>query len=107
MKRILNYVTMTAFAVPILMIMGSAPAAAGNICGPHEKIVKQLESGYEEARSGFGLSGNGALVELFVSKAKGTWTFMLTRPDGVTCLMATGGNWEHMTVVDEVVEEMM
>ncbi len=85
----------------------SAPVFAAGVCGPHEKIVSQLENGFEEARTGFGLAGNGGMVELFVSKAKGTWTFMLTRPDGLTCLMATGGNWEHMTLVEKTAEEMM
>lgn len=71
----------------------SLPASAQTVCGPHEEIVKRLETGYKEARSGFGIAGNGGLVELFVS-AKGTWTFLFTRPDGVTCLMAAGGEWE-------------
>ena len=80
---------------------------ANSVCGPHEKIVTQLQTGYSESRSGYGLSGNGSLVELFVSKEKGTWTFMLTRPDGMTCLVASGGNWEDLQFVEKKVEELM
>ena len=86
---------------------GSGSAQAQRFCGPHEKIVKQLESGYQEARRGYGLAVNGTLVELFVSEEKGTWTFMYTRPDGITCLMANGGDWENMSPIEKVDEEVM
>lgn len=87
-----------------LLTVASA-ASAQNICGPHEEIVKRLEAGYEETRAGYGLAGNGSLVELFVSK-EGTWTFMYTRPDGITCLMAAGGDWEKIDKPIEASEEL-
>ena len=40
-----------------------------------------------------GMSTNGGLVELYTSDT-GTWTLMLTQPDGVSCLIAAGQNWE-------------
>ncbi|RED54008.1 hypothetical protein [Aestuariispira insulae] len=88
-----------------LMCAVASPASSQNICGPHEEIVKRLESGYQEKRAGVGLAGNGTLVELFISKDKGTWTFMYTRPDGVTCLMAAGGDWERIEDPVAVTEE--
>ena len=87
-------------ATASLLVAVASPASSQNICGPHEEIVKRLETGYQEKRAGVGLAGNGTLVELFISKDKGTWTFMYTRPDGVSCLMAAGGDWEK---VDEPV----
>lgn len=78
-----------------IVMLGASSASAQTVCGPHEEIIKRLETGYKEARTGFGIAGNGGLVELFVSE-KGTWTFLFTRPDGVTCLMAAGGDWEMM-----------
>lgn len=83
----------TAFLAVFLCVL-STETMAQSICGPHEEIVKRLETGYQEMRAGVGLAGNGTLVELFISKDKGTWTFMYTSPDGVSCLMAAGGDWE-------------
>ena len=88
------------------VMLGASSASAQTVCGPHEEIIKRLETGYKESRTGFGLAGNGGLVELFVSE-KGTWTFLFTRPDGVTCLMAAGGDWEKVdsplpTAADEL-----
>ncbi|WP_259780543.1 hypothetical protein [Aestuariispira ectoiniformans] len=89
-----------------LVFSVASAASAQNICGPHEEIVKRLEKNYKEARAGFGLAGNGTLVELFVSQDKRTWTFMYTRPDGITCLMAAGGDWEKIDTPVAVKEEM-
>lgn len=89
-----------------LMFSVASTASAQNICGPHEEIVKRLEDSYKEARAGFGLAGNGTLVELFVSEDKGTWTFMYTRPDGISCLMAAGGDWEKVDEPVPVKEEL-
>jgi hypothetical protein len=37
------------------------------------------------------------LVELFASPETGSWTILVTRPDGVTCLLAAGHSIEMAT----------
>ena len=71
----------------------AAPASAQSICGKRDEIVSRLESGYQEHNSAMGMSTNGGLVELYTSE-KGTWTLMLSQPNGVSCLIAAGENWE-------------
>jgi len=71
----------------------ATPATAQMVCGKHADIAKRLESGYQEVRTGIGLAGNGGLIELYTSE-KGTFTIVLTRPNGLSCLMAVGENWE-------------
>ena len=72
----------------------AAPAySAENICGKRDDIVSRLESGYQEFNSAMGMSTNGGLVELYTSE-NGTWTLMLSQPNGVSCLIAAGENWE-------------
>lgn len=77
---------------------GLATPAAGeeNVCGKRDEIVSRLENGYQEFNSAMGMSTNGGLVELFTSK-NGTWTLMLTQPDGISCLIAAGENWESFS----------
>ena len=36
------------------------------------------------------------VVEIFTS-ASGSWTIVVTRPDGQTCLVASGQAWEDIT----------
>ena len=71
----------------------ATPAFAQMVCGNHTDIAKRLQTGYQEVRSGIGLAGNGGLIELYTSE-KGTFTIVLTRPNGMSCLMAVGENWE-------------
>ncbi len=73
-----------------------APAGAQQaVCGDRNEIVSRLESGYQESNTGIGLSATGGLIELYTSE-KGTWTLMLTQPNGVSCLIAAGDNWENV-----------
>lgn len=89
----------------LFMSVGSSLASAQAVCGQHEEVTKSLQTGYNESPAGFGLLGNGGLVELFVSE-KGTWTFLITRPDGTACLMAAGGNWERLQQASPVADEL-
>lgn len=66
------------------------PAIAQTACGAHADIVKQLGDRYRERPIAAGLSSQGAIMEVFASKEGSTWTLVLTRPDGVSCLVATG-----------------
>ncbi len=62
-------------------------------CGDRGDLLTQLRDQYQEDPAGFGLTGNGAVVELMTSD-KGTWTLILSFPNGRSCLMATGDGWE-------------
>ena len=71
----------------------TAPANAQSVCGDRTEIVSRLESGYEEQAAAIGLSGTGGVVERYRSE-KGSWTLLITRPTGVSCLLAAGESWE-------------
>jgi hypothetical protein len=89
MKRFIFAMFAASFTASLAM-----PAAGEeDVCGKRDDIVSRLESGYQEFNSAMGMSTNGSLIELFTSD-KGTWTLMLTQPDGVSCLIAAGQNWE-------------
>jgi hypothetical protein len=78
----------------ILLTIESA-AAQSKVCSKRDDIVARLESGYKEFSTAMGMSTNGELVELFVSE-KGTWTLILSNPNGTSCLIAAGENWVPM-----------
>ncbi|UCH74032.1 MAG: hypothetical protein JSU82_17225 [Rhodospirillales bacterium] len=79
----------------VASFMCSPAIAQQAVCGDRDEIVARLESGYQESTTGIGLSASGGLVELYTSE-KGTWTLMLSQPNGVSCLMAAGDNWEQV-----------
>ncbi|MCR9149855.1 MAG: hypothetical protein NXH83_06750 [Rhodobacteraceae bacterium] len=87
--------TLTSAAVSAAILAGLPGAAAANIqCGAREQVVDRLASTYGESRRGFGLAGNQTLMEVFASDETGSWTIIVTRPDGTTCMIASGQNFE-------------
>lgn len=77
------------------MLVASSASAQQAVCGDRNEIITRLEQGYKESNTGLGLSASGGVVELYTSE-KGTWTLMLTQPNGVSCLIAAGDHWEHV-----------
>ena len=76
----------------------SSPAVAESdktVCGPRDKIIERLAVRFDERQSAIGMTGGGSLVELFVSP-DGSWTFVHTTTEGVSCLLAAGENWEQL-----------
>jgi hypothetical protein len=64
------------------------------ICGPREALVAALTDHFDEKQESVGLSGNGLLTELFTSTS-GSWTILLSSPQGSSCIIATGDSWQR------------
>ena len=77
-------------AVSIPTVAAAAPPA----CGPRTELVKQLANKYREAPVAVGLANSGTLVEVLTSDSGSTWTILLSRPDGTSCLVAAGEEWQ-------------
>ena len=78
------------------MAIGAIPAgeaAAQQACADRETLVAELGQNYQERLSAAGLFDRTHLVELFVSEDGGTWTLLLSRADGVTCVLSSGEAW--------------
>jgi hypothetical protein len=76
------------------------PSSAGaqTSCGPREQLVKLLADQYKEDPVGMGLAQPGQVLEVFASSS-GSWTMVITLPDGKACMIAAGDNWEMVTKV--------
>lgn len=64
-------------------------------CGKRSDMVKALSSQYREQQHAVGLATQTSMIEIFTSKA-GTWTILLTRPNGASCIVGAGENWEDI-----------
>ncbi|AVW92075.1 hypothetical protein [Celeribacter baekdonensis] len=71
-----------------------APATAQNSCGQRDQVLERLGTQYGESRQSIGLAPNNGVVELFASTETGTWTLLMTHPNGVSCLIASGQAFE-------------
>lgn len=68
-------------------------AQAAGVCAKREDLVKALANQYQETRKSVGVTANVNFVEIFSSKS-GTWTIIVTRPTGLSCIIATGDGWD-------------
>jgi hypothetical protein len=80
------------------LLLGPSEASAQASCGPRDQIVKVLADQYKEDPVGIGLAQPGQVLEVFASRA-GTWSMVMTMPDGKACLIAAGDNWEMVTKI--------
>lgn len=79
----------------------AADAQAQMLCGQRASIIDGLSKKYKEMPNAFGISGEKMLVELFTSE-QGSWTMLMTRPGGVSCIMAVGQSWEQFPATSKM-----
>lgn len=72
------------------------PAQTQEICGERNEIVTTLRESFGEYKHFEGLATSGNLIEVFISTKTGTWTIILSRPNGISCPYAAGTNWLDM-----------
>jgi hypothetical protein len=65
-------------------------------CHSHTELTEMLDQKYAEQPSALGVQSNGHLVEVFVSNDGTSWTIVVTRPDGWSCIVAVGEHWESL-----------
>jgi hypothetical protein len=74
------------------------PSAVGEICvSDYEQLAAKLQQAYAEVPVSAGLGQDGNLVSVFASPSTGTWTMVMTRPEGTSCVLAVGEAWQMKT----------
>ena len=86
--------TMAALALGLL-VQPAAAVRAQPVCMPHDELTKQLYAKFAEAPTANAIANNGALVELFASRDRSSWTLAMTRPGGMSCVLAAGQEWNQ------------
>ena len=74
-------------------------AATSAKCGDRKELVNMIEKKFKEHRVAYGLSQKSTEAFEFFASEKGTWTAMMTKNTGQTCIMATGHSWETLELV--------
>ena len=81
-----------------LCVVAVAAEAQNMRCADRNQVVEKLHKKYGETRQSIGLNRNSGVVETYASAETGTWTILLTLPNGQACMIAAGENFE---TVDE------
>ena len=83
----------TAFAAALGLV--ALPVQAQSYCAPRDVVVERLVSGFGEGLAAGGLRSETQVLEVWAAPETGTWTILMTRADGQTCVMASGTNWHQ------------
>ena len=91
----------TVLLIAALMFIESAhwAAAAPMACTERKAAIRHLEGKFSEAPVAMGLTNTGAVLEVLTSAAGGSWTILVTMPDGTACLIAAGEAWQTIPSV--------
>jgi len=65
-------------------------------CADREQVIEKLQKKYGETRQSIGLNRTSGVVETYASVETGTWTILLTLPNGQACMIAAGEHFERL-----------
>jgi hypothetical protein len=75
----------------IVFLISAASASAQPLCGPRAEVVASLAGErWREAPIAGGVSRDGELIEIWAAAEGRTWSLLVSRPDGLACLLAVG-----------------
>ena len=89
---------MEALKLTAVLSLGllAAPAiaqeAAQPQCAPRDQLTGALTERFGESLASVGLSDAGAAIEMW-SSPHGSWSLVISRPDGISCLADFGQGW--------------
>ncbi len=90
-------------------IIVGAPALAEDHCASRNEVVNRLSADFSEQLTVGGLQQSEpveTVIEVWSSPETGTFTILLTNPDGTTCIVAAGTDFfTRDTMIEPVSQE--
>lgn len=86
-------------AAGIALVASTAAAQQSPQCNERTQVLELLAQKYKETPVAFGVTNTGGLVEVLSDGKGGTWTIIVTTPQGMSCLVAAGEGWRNMQQV--------
>jgi hypothetical protein len=85
-------------AAGLFAIQLTTPAVAQTVCAPRATFVDQLGNKYQENPVAVGLTATGSMIEVLAAQ-DGSWTILITKPGGPTCMVSHGEAWQTVAKV--------
>ncbi len=94
MSRNAWFMTACAALAAALPLTASAAEPARS-CAPRQEIVQMLAAENKEQPIAVGTADHGTRLEVLASPS-GTWTLLVTLPNGIACLLNAGTDWQSV-----------
>ena len=69
-------------------------AQAPPTCAERHQLLAFLQKNFEEKPTAVGVTADGQLLEV-LSNPSGSWTLVVTRPGGLSCMVSSGQGWRQ------------
>ena len=89
-----------AFAFALLLHT-AATVKAQPVCMPHDDFRVELHRNFSESPVAVAIANNGALIELYAKRDRSSWTLVMTRPGGTSCVLVAGEDWNDLRKREE------
>ena len=98
MTRLTRILIAVVAAGAALVLTVSVNAEPNPSCARRPAVVDGLKRNFAEVPIAVGLQSDGSVMEIFASAKTGSWTIVVTRPNGTSCAVADGENIEVRAV---------
>lgn len=85
---------MKALLLPMLLASCAPAYAQTSQCAIRVGIVEGLADRYGERQVMSGINPDGTMVEMFANPTTGTWTALISQPNGTACIVAAGDSFD-------------
>ena len=91
-----------AAAAALATVISSNALAAGP-CEDRKTVISKLAKDYSETPVAIGMASNGGVLEVLAAKAEtNSFTIIVTMPNGVACMLASGQHFEMLQLAAPV-----
>jgi hypothetical protein len=94
-----SFLTMLLIAESVAQADSNDPDGRQGTCLPHDQVAERLGQRFQEKRVGSGVSGDGTLVEIYMSATR-SFTVIKTNPSGVSCVVDYGIGWQPIVEME-------
>lgn len=84
---------MKLLPITALLVAGCSPAYAQDNCLTTSELYSEMFIRFGEERITLGLSEKGHIVEIWGNEETGSWTAIVTHPEGFSCIVDQGGQF--------------
>lgn len=82
-------------------LAASGVAHAQRPCQERTAVLAKLAKDFQETPVAIGMAANGGVLEVLAARAdKDTFTIIVTMPNGLSCLLASGRHFEMLDAIE-------
>jgi hypothetical protein len=100
----MSRVAVIAGAFIAAVVLAGTAVASPIYCGPRKALLLKLTNDRDQQPSSVALTNDGQLLEVVKRDSDLAWAILITSPQGLSCIIATGDNWQNKKI-DSVVQD--